>query len=142
MNRSHPGHGFAARRPTKTPQQLRAEWVHAIELARTACAVAEGAGDGSQVTLGQSGGDIARLMVTVRDLASTNFPIEAFSARQMAGAFLALVQAFANPATGPEARTACAPFLRVGAEALDGLLSELRRQESRAWRSQTGERDD
>lgn len=138
-SRVHSGGGFAARRPTKSPQHLRQDWTQAVDLAK-ACAIAAERPDDAKAA---TAGDIARLMAVLRDLKHDNFPVGSWSARQMAAAFLTLAQSFVRPEMGPEARTACAGFLGAGAATLDNLLTALRTADANAtWRRQTGERDD
>ena len=149
MSRFSPAHrpGFAARTGLPDPKMLRREWVAAISAA--AMATAPDGLDGMSESLASAVGQaLSRneqrelLCVYLRRLKADNFPIEAFSARAMAAAFLSLAGAFSNAATGPEARTACAPFLHAGARALDGLLNDLRDAEAATWRGRTGERED
>lgn len=131
--------GFEPRLPVRDPKQIRQDWVAALDLATslTAAAMRGGEGDAPQAV-----GGVARLMTVLRTLSGDSFPVEAWSARQQAGAFVHLAKAWVNPAMGPEARTTCAPFLAAGAAVLDGLLTRLRTEEAqRSWRNQTGERD-
>jgi hypothetical protein len=134
------GGGFAGRRPGLNAQQLRAGWVSAIALAARCAKAAADAGEG-EAPVGAAG-DVARLMATLRDLKRDNFPVATWSARQMAAAFLTLSQSFVRPEMGPEARTACAPFLAAGAATLDALMTVDRTEAARAsWMRQSGERD-
>lgn len=134
---------FVARRPSLAPQQLRQVWVRAISLAQEVAAAAARAGDGDQTPPRAGNGELAQLMVALRDLKHDNFPVPAWSARQMAAAFLTLAQSFVRAEMGPEARTACAPFMAAGAKTLDGLLTADATQAARAtWGRQMGERDD
>jgi len=123
-------HGYAPRKPARSPQQIRADWVAAIMRGRAALATPDGAGDLALA-----------LTADMRHLAPDNFPIEAWSAREMAKAFLALARVFCGREVGPETRTACAPALCACGEALDGLLTGLRDAEAQTWRHRTGERD-
>jgi hypothetical protein len=139
-----PGAGAIPHRPALSPQAARRAWVELIELAGQAAETARRAGEAEpSPDLAPLGvGLISRLMVAVRDPTPENFPLEPWSARRMAAAFLSLARDFANPNMGPEARTACAAFLGAGAACLDGLLTDLRAEEARSWRGQTGEREE
>lgn len=133
---------FAARTPARSPQQLRADWVSAILLAKGLSATAEqqlGPADGRDPDFGQN---LTRLVITARALEPANFPVQAESARSMAAAFLKLARDFCHPGWSPPARTACAGFLNAGAQCLDALITNLRTEEARGWRGQLGERDE
>jgi len=122
--------GYAARKPARSPQQIRADWVAAIMQGRAITA-----------TMLSPADLVLALTADIRHLQPDNFPIEAFSARQMATAFLAVAKVIVSREVGAEARTACAPTLRACAEALDGFLTGLRDAEAQTWRHRTGEKD-
>lgn len=144
VDRRFAASSFASRRPAPSPQHLRQAWVRVIALAQSVAQAAIRAGDGDETSaLASGGGELAQLMVGLRDLKHDNFPVPAWSARQMAAAFLTLAQSFVRAEMGPEARTACAPFLAAGARTLDALLTAAATQAARAtWGRQMGERDD
>lgn len=133
---------FSKRRPARSPQQIRADWLSAISLAWGLSNHA--GGDEDVVAPGERsfGQNITRLTITLRDLKTENFPVNAESARAMAGAFLTLARHFCHPAWSTPARTACAPFLKAGAICLEGLITNLRTEEARGWRDRLGERDE
>lgn len=137
--------GFKARRQTKSPQELRADWVAAIAEAGFVAAQAEGAEDATASaglaprSFGQA---LTRLTVRLRDLEGANFPAGGDAAKRYAAAFLMQARAFAHPATPPETRTACAPALRASARVLDRWLCDLRAAEAPAGRRMLGERED
>lgn len=136
------GGSYAARRPQRSPQQLRADWADAVRLARSLAATAahpEGAPASAAAGFGQG---LTRLAIGLRDLDAGNFPVAAESARSMAAAFLKLARDFCHPGWSPEARTACAGFLAAGAEALDAIISELRARDAEAGRRVLGEREE
>lgn len=133
--------GFATRRaaqPSRSPQQIRADWVSLIDVATRA---AQAADQGTEAPAG-SGVLVSQLMAALRPVASASFPVEGYSARGMAGVFLAAAQVFANPATNPETRTACAPSLLALARLLDRLFDALRSAEAHVGRRILGERED
>lgn len=131
---------FAARRPAKTGAMLRADWVSCLAKVELLADVAMGArGEALDAEFGQT---LTRLTVGLRDLEPGNFPVAASSAQTMAAAFLKLARDFAHPAWTPQARTACAPFLKAGAACLDALLDALRSEEAALGRRITGERED
>lgn len=130
--------GFYNRRVTPEPPKIRAGWIAAPVDARMLAVEAMGEPEHTPEYRRR----LTQLSLTLRDLAADNFPIATPSARLMAGAFLALARNFAHPAWPPEARTACAPFLKAGAECIDGLLAGLRSEEAVAGRRVLGERGD
>lgn len=135
---------FTHRRPAKTPQQIRQDWVSAVENGgKAACdAIAAGEGVTPPASLGP-GQTFTAFAAAIRDLTPENYPLGANSSRTMAGAFLALARMFTHPATPPQARTSCAPFLLAGARSLDAQITALRSEEAaRSWGRQTGERDE
>lgn len=138
---------FAPRRPAKTPMQLRADWIAALEMARALARLAgdgdpvawDAPADGARLAFGQT---LTRLQVTLRDLGPENFPLAQSSAQTMAVAFLKLARDFCHPAWNAEARTACAGFLAAGAEALDRLITAQRTEMAGATARMLGERDE
>jgi hypothetical protein len=143
MNRfgARPRPSFSARRPPRTPHQLRADWIAAIMLAGAVARVADEREAASASEAAAFGQNLTRLSLSMRDLEPGNFPVQAESARSMAAAFLKLARDFCHPGWSPQARTACAPFLRAGARCLDGLIDELRAREAEVGRRVLGERD-
>lgn len=137
--RHAPRPGFQARRPSRSPQEVRAGWVSAIQLADWLAAQAGLDEIGRHADFGQN---LTRLSLSVRDLEPANFPVQAESARSMAAAFLKLARDFCHPGWSPDARTACAAFLSAGAACLDGLLDRLRHDEAAHGRRVLGERDE
>lgn len=132
--------GFTKRRPQLDPRELKAAWVAAIaEMEWLADATARQIGEDREPDYGQR---LTRMTPRLRDLEATNFPVMADSARTQAAAFLALSRAFCHPAWSPEARTACAGFLKAGAQSLDVLVSTLRLAEAQHGRRILGERDE
>lgn len=129
-------------RPMKSAQQLRALWADAVDAARVLAPVALGHEDTEASARAAFGVGITRFSITLRDLRPETFPSPAWSARQMAGAFLILAHGFVQPAATPDARTAFAPVLIAAAAELDRVLHQLRADASHTWRGQTGERDE
>jgi hypothetical protein len=131
--------------PSLSPHQLRQAWVESIRLGALVAAEADRAGDEQHQPAalghGMHGANVTRLAAALRHLGPENFPVESWSARVMATAFLALAKGAVNPAMSPQARTACAPFLAAGAQALEGLMGALRTDESASWRGRMGEVD-
>lgn len=130
---------FHARRPVKSAQQLRRDWVSAISLTISACADAAGPPAIPVVGNGQT---LTRLAVALRDLTPGNFPSPMQAARSAAGAYLLLARDFVDARVGPETRTACASFLRAGAACLDGFIEQLQHAEAQVTRRMLGERDE
>lgn len=130
--------GFRDRRITPEPQKIRAAWIAAPVDTRVLAVEALGEPEHTADYRRR----LTQLSLTLRDLTADNFPLATPSARIMAAAFLALARNFAHPAWPPEARTACAPFLKAGAECIDSLLAGLRSEEAVAGRRVLGERDD
>lgn len=139
MSRGAHRTAFAARRPSKDARTLRTEWVAALSLAGTLAKAAEADDPTAAAGFGVL---LSRLMVLLRDLEPANFPVAAASAQSMAAAWLKLARDFVHPAWSPQARTACAPFLKAGVGCLDRLLTELRTEEGRHGRQILGERDE
>ena len=121
--------------PLRSPRQIRADWVAAVARGRSATVTMAGA------TMVAASEMLAAVTADIRHLQPDNFPIEAWSAREMARAFFALARVFCSRDINAETRTACAPALVACAEALDRLLTDLRNNEAQGWRSRTGERD-
>lgn len=142
------GRGFqaagASGRGARSPQDIRRDWLSAVELAATAGADAVAIGEGAQAApSGQLGQVLSRLLVSLRDLAPANFPPQGQAARIVAACFLAAARGFTEPVgNGSAERTAIAPFLIVMAAQVEAQLDALRREESGAWRRATGERED
>jgi hypothetical protein len=135
---NHPRRGFSERRMPPDAGKVRAAWIAAPGLAERVAVEAA-----SEI---EAAGDFRRrltnLSLTVRDLSADNFPLDTPSARVMAAAFLALARNFSNPTTPPEARTACAGFLREGAACVDNLLAARRSQEAIVGRRVLPREDD
>lgn len=130
---------FAARRPVKDARQLRAEWMASLEMAADLARAAEAEDPTAVETFGVT---MTRLRVAIRDLEPANFPATASSAQTMAAAWLRLIRDFVAAGWSPEARTACAPFLKAGCACLDRLITTLRTEEARGTRQILGERDE
>lgn len=133
---------FAARTLARSPQQIRSDWNAAVVLAGALASAAGAEQQQPGLRDPQFGQNLTRLVLTARALEPGNFPVQAESARSMAAAFLKLARDFCHPGWSPQARTACAPFLRAGARCLDDLINDLRTEEARGWRGQLGERDE
>lgn len=130
---------FVARRPPKSAHQLRGDWIAALTIGAELARAAE---DDDATAAAAYGAGVSRLMVLLRDLEPVNFPVAVASAQTMAAAWLKLARDFVHPAWSPAARTACAPFLKAGANCLDRLLTNLRTEEARGTRQILGERDE
>jgi hypothetical protein len=131
-------------RPARSAHELRADWLKAIELAAIAGADAKAMGEGAQAPpSGQPGVVFTRFAAALRDLSADNFPLSGMVGRVHAAAFLTAARAFAEPVgNAPEVRSGLGGLLAALAGQLDGLMDNLRRVESEAWRRSTGERDD
>jgi len=141
-------HRFSSRAQPGAPPALgprlgREAWARAVDqclrLSGVAAAASEAFGARTAVEVG---GEHAQLVGALKVLSVESFPVETWSAREIAGAFLKLARAFVRPEMAPEARTACAAFLHAGAQAVEDLLVARRDADAAGWRGRFGERED
>ncbi len=120
------------------PLEARAAWTSVLELSSLMGRAAAAAADPQADALADFSTLTPSLIGDLRQLSELNFPVDSYSARECAKAFLIVARLFVNPQIAPEARTACAGLLLAAAECLGDAMSRLRAAESQVWRGRQG----